>query len=38
MGFPAAKEVLAKYKNLIAYITRMMERPSFKSTEPPPRK
>jgi glutathione S-transferase len=38
MGFPAAKEVLEKYKNLMAYIARMTERPSFKSTEPPPRK
>lgn len=38
MGFPAAKEILSKYKNLSAYIAKLIELPSYRSTEPPPRK
>jgi len=37
MGFPAAKEVLGKYKNLSAYIAKVADRASFKNTAPPPR-
>ncbi len=38
MGFPAAKEVLSKYKSLSAYIAKLTELPSYKKTAPPPRK
>ncbi|MGD9806058.1 MAG: glutathione S-transferase family protein [Hyphomicrobiaceae bacterium] len=37
-GYPAANEVLAKYKNLSNYVARLTERPSYKNTAPPPRK
>jgi len=38
MFYPAAAEVLSKYKNLSAYVARLTERPSYKNTAPPPRK
>jgi len=38
MLYPAAAEVLSKYKNLSAYVARLTERPSYKNTAPPPRK
>ena len=38
MLYPAAQDVLSKYPALSAYVARMRERPSYKSTEPPPRK
>lgn len=37
MGFPAAKEVISKYKNLSAYVAKLTDLPSFKNTAPPPR-
>ncbi len=36
--YPAANEVLAKYPNLVAYVARITDRPSYKNTAPPPRK
>lgn len=38
MGFPATKEIIAKNKNLAAYVAKLTELPSFKNTAPPPRK
>ena len=37
MGMPAAKEVLSKHKNLMAYVERVTDRASYKNTAPPPR-
>ena len=37
MGFPATKDILAKHKNLSAYVAKLSELPSFKNTAPPPR-
>lgn len=37
-GFPAGMEVVGKYPNLVAYIARVTERPSYVNTAPPPRK
>ncbi len=37
MGFPATKDILAKHKNLSAYVDKLSELPSFKNTAPPPR-
>ncbi|MFM9938084.1 MAG: glutathione S-transferase family protein [Hyphomicrobiaceae bacterium] len=36
--YPASKEVLAKYGKLTAYVAKLSERSSFKTTAPPPRK
>jgi glutathione S-transferase len=36
-GFPAGKELLAKFPNLSAYIAKLGDRSSFKNTAPPPR-
>ncbi len=36
--YPATKELLGKYDRLTAYVAKLTERPSFKSTAPPPRK
>ncbi|MEZ5856894.1 MAG: glutathione S-transferase family protein [Hyphomicrobiaceae bacterium] len=38
MGFPATKEIIAKHKHLSAYIAKLTELPSYKTTAPPPRK
>lgn len=35
--YPAGKEVLGKYKNLMAYVERATDRASYKNTAPPPR-
>lgn len=35
--FPATKDIVAKYKNLSGYISRLSARPSFKNTAPPPK-
>lgn len=37
-GFPAGKEMIAKYPRLVDYITRITARPSYVNTAPPPRK
>ena len=37
MLYPPGKEVLGKYKHLMAYVGRVTERASYKSTAPPPR-
>lgn len=37
-NFATTKELLAKYPRVEAYVARLRERPSFKATEPPPRK
>ena len=37
-AFPAGKEIAPKYKNLMAWAEKMMARPSFEKTAPPPRK
>ena len=36
-AFPLGKEIVPKYKNLMAYATKLTERASWKSTAPPPR-
>ena len=36
-AFPLGKEIVPKYKNLMAYVTKLTERASWKSTAPPPR-
>lgn len=36
-GFPATKELLAKFKHLTAFIAKVAARPSFTNTAPPPR-
>jgi glutathione S-transferase len=36
-GFPATKDLIAKYKSLSAYIAKVTDRASFKNTAPPPR-
>ena len=36
-GFPAGKEIAAKYQPLMAYAGRLTERASFLKTAPPPR-
>lgn len=35
--FPQGAELLEKFPNLSAYVTRLSERPSYKNTAPPPR-
>jgi glutathione S-transferase len=37
-GFPATREIMSKYKALAAYVAKLTERASFKSTAPPPRR
>lgn len=37
-NFPQGKDVLAKLPNLSAYIAKLVERPSYTKTAPPPRK
>ena len=37
MNFPAGKEIVSKYKNVTKFVTAMTERPSYKTTAPPPR-
>jgi len=38
MVYPAGNDVLSRYANLMAYVTRLTERASYKNTAPPPRK
>lgn len=37
MGFPATRALLSKHMALTAYTSKIISRPSFKNTEPPPR-
>ena len=37
-NFPAGKDVMAKFPALSAYVAKLVERPSYKNTAPPPRK
>ena len=36
-AYPLGKEIVPKYKNLMAYATKLTERPSWTKTAPPPR-
>ena len=37
-NFPAGKDVVAKFPALSTYVAKLVERPSYKNTAPPPRK
>ena len=37
-GFPQGKEILGRHQHLLAYMTKLADRPSYKNTAPPPRK